>query len=126
MQLATKLAGGAAALAIGAAMAAAQPLGVFKVEGVNPDGTTYSGQVEITSSGETYNVTWTIAGATFTGAGLYTDGVFSTAYTGGFTGLAAYEEIAPGVWSGPWAGVGASEIGQESWTSVGSDGAPRK
>ena len=51
--------------------------------GVNPGGSgTYRGTVNVTSTGDAYEVTWRIGGTRYTGIGVYTSGVLSIAYYG--------------------------------------------
>jgi hypothetical protein len=52
-----------------AAQAAGEISGTYSVEGVNPDGSAYSGTVVIKAEGSNYQFTWQIAGETFKGVG---------------------------------------------------------
>ncbi len=43
--------------------------GTYKVEGTNPDGTRYRGNVTVTQSGDDYIFNWNIAGDQYSGKG---------------------------------------------------------
>lgn len=43
--------------------------GTYKVEGTNPDGTPYRGNVSVTRDGDNYIFNWNIAGDQFSGQG---------------------------------------------------------
>jgi hypothetical protein len=54
-----------------AAAFAADPVGTYDVEGAYLSGSTYSGTVTVTKTGETYKVVWEIDGGyTFTGTAI--------------------------------------------------------
>jgi hypothetical protein len=51
--------------------ALADPVGTYDVTGINPDdGGEYHGTVTVNRTGETYSVTWTIAGTESNGVGI--------------------------------------------------------
>lgn len=91
------------------------PTGRYALEGANPDNSTYGGSVSITPRGEVYDVVWRVAGAVFTGIGLFDGQTFSVAYYGTFQGIASLREVSPGVWSGGWAVHGENGTGRELW-----------
>ena len=58
--------------------------GAYEVYGHNPDGeSTYSGEVSIAWSGETYHVEWYIGDQLFIGTGIGLGDVLSVGYDGG-------------------------------------------
>jgi hypothetical protein len=62
--------------------AGAAPIGRFKVEGINPGGSsTYQGTVRVRKTGDTYDVQWTLGNRQYIGVGILSHGVFSVAYT---------------------------------------------
>lgn len=111
----------------------ADPVGTYSVEGTNPDnGSTYSGTVEVTRTGETYQVVWDIAGQRFVGTGLGAlirddsflvgaaesdDTAISVGYkSGDGFGMAMYFEQDDGTWDGIWTYGGSDRVARETWT----------
>jgi hypothetical protein len=109
----------AAALVVaGAPLAmAADPAGHYAVEGKNPgDGSSYSGTVDVTRTGDTFKVVWSVAGDTYVGTAIGNEDFLAVSYKSGKdTGLALYGAQA-GNWIGPWAYAGGTELGAERWT----------
>lgn len=112
--------------------AIADPTGKFDVKGLNPDtGGTYTGTVTIKRRGETYDVTWTIAGEKYYGTGigaLVRDGQFiagpadkgdssiAIGYVSGRTfGMAQYFLQVDGTWKGAWTYGGSGKVAIEEW-----------
>lgn len=115
-------------------LALADPTGTYEVVGRNADnGSTYKGTVEVSRTGATYKVVWTIAGKESIGTGLgshFENG--NTIITGpasdkdvglsvGYInkdsyGIATYYLQADGTWSGVWTYGGSEHTTSETWT----------
>ena len=96
--------------------------GVYRCEGVNPDGRTYRGVVEISKDDKTYRVRWTLGqGGTSVGVGMVQGDVLAVSYyTGQNVGLVMYR-IDKGIQlTGEWAVLGADgQLRPETLTKVG-------
>ena len=113
------------------ALALADPTGTFQVEGKNHDGQTYTGQVKIARTGETYTVVWNIGGTEFVGTGLGAkfigdrfqmgpaspeDTAISVGYISGKSfGMAMYFQQPDGHWQGVWTYGGSDKASTENW-----------
>lgn len=74
------------------APAAETLVGVYECQGVNPDGTTYQGVVEITQLGGTFRVLWTLSDQSqVLGVGILSNGVFAVSYWGGAPAIVVYK-----------------------------------
>ncbi|MGL4239558.1 MAG: hypothetical protein ACRCTI_00455, partial [Beijerinckiaceae bacterium] len=60
----------AAAFTFVASSAMAQMTGQYKVQGQNPDGSSYDGTARVEKTGDTWRVTWNVDGQRFTGTGI--------------------------------------------------------
>ncbi len=115
--------------------ALADPVSTYDVVGINPDtGGEYSGAVTVSRNGETYAVTWTIAGTESTGVGIggkrggsspagaasSDDDTLAIGYgnEGGF-GISTYALQPDGSWKGHWAYAGGEKVSTETWTRSG-------
>ena len=112
------------------ALAWADPTGQFQVQGKNPDGQDYTGTVTVARTGETYSVTWNVAGAEFVGTGLgakfvgdrFQVGPASpddTAISVGYIsqksfGMAMYFLQPDGTWQGIWTYGGSDKASAEN------------
>lgn len=119
-------------LALAPAFALAGPEGTYKVQGSNPDGTTYTGLVQVTRNGETYNVVWKIGDTEFVGTGLGAkfigekfqmgpasaeDSALSVGYISGRSfGMAMYFKQPDETWLGVWTFGGSDKSAPEVWT----------
>jgi hypothetical protein len=65
--------------------------GVYLCEGHNPDGSPYTGIVEIAAVGETYLVHWTLPDSEVMGVGIRRGDTLSVSYFGGTPALAVYK-----------------------------------
>ena len=84
--------------------------GVYRCDGMNPDGTIYHGFVEITKLKGTFRVRWTLADeASVLGIGIYSNSTLSVGYFGGAPAIVVYKID------------GEHLVGE--WTMVGMDGA---
>lgn len=97
--------------------------GVYRSEGVNPDGTKYRGTVEIAKDDQTYLVRWLARQVTSIGIGIVKGDVLAVSYyTGTNIGVALYRiEKGPRL-TGEWTVLGAD--GQrypETLTKMGRD-----
>ena len=114
------------------ALAWADPTGSYAVKGLNPDnGKEYTGTVDVVRNGETYSVTWSIAGTTFVGTGLGAkfvgerfqmgpaspdDTAISVGYVSGKSfGMAMYFQQPDGTWQGVWTYGGSDKAAPENW-----------
>jgi hypothetical protein len=106
-----------AACVLGTAAWAADPVGSYDVAGSNPGGNgSYTGMVRVEKTGETYKVTWEIAGTRYIGTALGDQRFLGVSYrTGNNTGLALYGEEGSD-WVGVWTYAGGTELGKEKWT----------
>lgn len=102
--------------AAGAAMA--DPVGRYDVRGTNPgNGSSYSGQVAVTKTGDTYRIVWNVGGQTYTGTGLGSEDFLAVSYrSGNETGLALYSRRPDGSWHGIWTYAGGNRVGTDRWT----------
>lgn len=88
--------------------------GIYSADGTNPGtGDPYSGTAEITRTGDTYWVEWTIGKQTFGGTGIYRDGILAVSYAGEFSGIVVYRMHASGG-DGLWAVQNAPNVGTET------------
>ena len=96
---------------------AGDPGGNYLVRGSNPGGgSPYDGTVRVENTGDTYRVTWVIAGQTYIGTGIGTGQGFAVAYrSGSQTGIAYYVPRGND-WDGTWTYTGGRQVGGETWT----------
>jgi hypothetical protein len=97
--------------------AAAQSPGPYTVQGRNPDGSGYTGTLDLAAGPNgTALVTWRVAGTTVRGIGLLVGQTLSVAYPAGngAVGLAVYEVRPDGQLEGPWTADGS--VGRELLT----------
>lgn len=113
-----KLTTSLAVLLAGTLAALADPVGSYSIRGTNPGGgSSYSGSVEVTRTGETYRVVWVIGGETYTGTGIGDDSFLAVSYrSGNQTGLALYGRKPDRSWEGVWAYAGGRQLGTDRWT----------
>ncbi len=106
-------------LQLSVSLALADPAGTYDVEGSAPGGgATYRGSVEVTQTGETYRVIWTIGHETWTGTAIGNDNVLSVVYASADsaqTGLAVYSREQGGDWAGLWTPSDGTTLGKERW-----------
>jgi hypothetical protein len=95
----------------------ADPVGQYTLEGTNPSGGPgYSGTVSVERTGQTFRVTWQIAGQRFVGTGIGDDKFLAVSYRSGQSiGLALYGREGNGPWVGVWTYADGREIGKERW-----------
>jgi hypothetical protein len=123
----------AALLALTPMTAMADPVGTYEIVGTNPNsGTEYKGTAEVTRTGETYSVTWTIGNSAITGTGLGAKFVSETRFemgaatpddialsvgyvAQGTSGIAMYFEQPDGHWEGVWTYGGTTKATSEKW-----------
>lgn len=85
--------------------------GVYACEGQNPDGSAYSGRVEIVKWQDAYLVRWTIPSTSqVVGIGILRGDVLAVSYFGGSPAIVVYS-------------VSADDRLDGKWTLVGADGA---
>ena len=65
-------------------------VGVYRCDGVNPDGSAYQGKVEIAKVRDTFRVKWTLDDGAVLGIGIYSGGVFAVSYFGGAPAVVVY------------------------------------
>lgn len=67
-------------------------VGVYRCNGMNPDGTSYEGVTEIAKIDGTYRVLWTLSDqSAVLGVGIFSGGVFAVSYFGGAPAVAVYK-----------------------------------
>ncbi|MBP0443715.1 hypothetical protein J8J14_02895 [Roseomonas sp. SSH11] len=110
----------ASGLALLAVPAQAQRNGLYQVNGTNPDGSAYTGQMLIQQVGlASWRVAWQIGENRFEGYGMSAGPVFSIGFTlGQSPGIAIYQVTSDGGMTGQWTIVGSSAIGTENLTPV--------
>jgi hypothetical protein len=110
------LVGACLAFVLGTVAALADPVGKYEVTGTNPgSGSSYTGQVTVERTGDTYKVTWIVAGKRYDGTGIGNADFLAVSYrSGNDTGLALYGQEGDG-WKGIWAYAGSKQLGSESW-----------
>ena len=105
-----------AAFVLSTIVAIADPVGRYSARGTNPDGSTYSGRVQVTQTGSTYRVVWDIGGQSFTRTGIGSNDFMAVSYrTGNQTGIALYGRKSDGTWEGVWAYAGGRDVGTDRW-----------
>lgn len=65
--------------------------GMYRCDGMNPDGTAYKGVVEITTLRDTFRVVWKMDDGSVMGVGIYSGGVFAVSYFGGAPAVVVYK-----------------------------------
>lgn len=93
--------------------------GVYRCQGMNPDGTPYEGIVEIARIDSTYRVHWKLSNdVNVLGVGIYSAGVLAVSYFGGAPGVVVYR-IDGGRLIGEWT-IGGAEgtVYSETLTKV--------
>lgn len=91
-------------LAVGfSASTAAQTIGGrYRVQGINPNGSTYTGTAEIAPSADTCRIVWHV-GSEWRGICMVSGGSFAASYRSGSTfGLLIYQIQPDGSLSGVW------------------------
>ena len=108
----------AAGLALGASPATAQRSGLYDVTGTNPDGSPYTGVLQLADAGlYAWQVAWNIEGNRFSGYGMANGPTFAVGFTlQNRPGLGIYTIGGDGVMTGQWTLVGSSAIGTETLT----------
>jgi hypothetical protein len=108
----------AAAACLIATGALADPVGRYAVRGTNPNGSSYSGEVRVTRTGEsTYRVVWDIGRRSYFGTAIGNDEFIAVSYrTGNQTGIALYSRKSGGRWEGVWTFAGGREVGTDNWS----------
>src|SRR5687768_2504967 len=66
-------------------------IGVYRCNGMNPDGTAYEGVVEISALKNTFRVRWTMDDGSIIGVGIFSNGVFAVSYFGGAPAVVVYK-----------------------------------
>ena len=65
--------------------------GVYRCNGMNPDGTAYQGVVEISKLQNTFRVRWTMDDGSIIGVGIFSNGVLAVSYFGGAPAVVVYK-----------------------------------
>ena len=99
--------------------------GLYRCDGMNPDGTAYEGVVEIRKVRDTFRVAWTMDDGTVVGVGIYSGGVFAVSYFGGAPAVVVYK-VDGNRLVGEWT-MGGIEgaVYTETLTRMPSTGAPK-
>ncbi|MGY2047970.1 hypothetical protein [Methylobacterium sp. JK268] len=107
------------ALLVAASPAAALDIsGRYQVKGATPDNSSYTGTAEVTKTGETYRVTWSIGGTKYVGTGIGKDGFIAVAYKAGGsdTGICLLVTEDGDRVNVVWTYAGGRTLGGEQWT----------
>jgi hypothetical protein len=99
-----------------ASPALAQRAGLYNVNGTNPDGTAYTGVLQLRQVGiVSWLVLWQVGAERIEGAGMSSGNTFAVTYPAGNTqGFGIYEILPDGTMTGQWTLVGSSGIGTET------------
>lgn len=65
--------------------------GVYRCNGMNPDGSAYQGVVEISKLRNTFRVRWTMDDGSIVGVGIFSNGILAVSYFGGAPAVAVYK-----------------------------------
>jgi hypothetical protein len=113
-----RLAAAAALIACTSTIAfAAEPVGVYQVQGTNPGNTDtrYSGVVSVEKTGDAYQVIWIVGNQKYEGTGLGNEQFLAVSYqSDDQSGLALYRAEGDG-WVGIWTSTGGTTVGTERW-----------
>lgn len=98
------------------APARADLIGHYRVSGIMPDGSNYSGEVAVELVGNTFHVVRDVAGQHDVATGIGYRNVLAVSYrSGDATMLALYTQDDTGRWTGTWTRVGTNQTGSERW-----------
>lgn len=107
----------AALLLMATCLAWADPSGSYAVKGTSPDGKAYEGELEITKSGDVYELNYTFSDSTEQqGSGVGDDTFMAYGYGGDDELGVGLMNNKDGNWEGIWTNVGSSKLGIETWT----------
>jgi hypothetical protein len=81
--------------------------GSYKVDGVNPDGSKYSGTLEVTVENGVHRFKWLIGNQTYVGTGTFQDGRISVDYGDKYPAI--YTRAPDGTLNGTWSNGNARE-----------------
>ena len=88
--------------------------GDYTVSGTNADGTSYTGEATITSTGNGYTIRWVIAGESMNGLGDFDGQTYRVDWEASWgTGEAVYSLTSNGILKGTWTTDGGSGQGTE-------------
>ena len=92
--------------------------GSYACRGTNPDGSPYSGTVEITQHGEGYLVAWSIGGSGYSGTGIFSENQLSASWgvKGSEYGIVVYKLENDGRLVGKWLNPSSVKYGTETLT----------
>lgn len=94
-------------LVFGVSLAAAADIdGIYEAKGTTPDGSTYTGEVQIKSFGPTEGIAWRLGNEGYKGLGIVSGNVLGAAYSNqeGYFGVVVYE-VRQGSLNGVWTDV---------------------
>lgn len=94
----------------GSAMAADDWSGRYRVQGVNPNGSDYTGTVQIERRGDGYVVRWLVGDRRYTGQGIASNRSLAV---GGREWVVIYEKAEDGSLAGAWLPAGKFKAGLE-------------
>ena len=95
--------------------ALSDPVGHYMVRGTNPNGSSYTGEVLVTRTGQTFRVVWRIGRQSLSGRGLRPTKPSRSYQAGGRAGIALYGRKFSGRWEGVWTVAGSRETGTDVW-----------
>ncbi len=95
--------------------AAAQRSGAYDISGTNPDGSLYTGSLDLQQIGmSSFRLQWTVGTNTIDGVGMVSGLVLAVVFQlGEQTGMGMYELRPNGELSGTWTVIGSQATGTE-------------
>lgn len=92
--------------------------GSYTVKGTNPDGSAYTGSLQVTKRDQVVQLSWKVGGSSYDGVGVQTDDTLGVAFSSGTDGkgcsVVHYKVDQNGALLGRWGQWGANASGTES------------
>ena len=106
----------AAVFSVLAMPAFAQMTGQYKVDGKNPDGSSYKGTASVEKTGDTYRIVWMIGGTRTIGTGIGSNEAIAISYrNSNNTGVVLLAKEGDQYFA-VWTYLNGRELGMEKWT----------
>ncbi len=106
----------AAAFTIFAMPAFAQMTGQYKVDGKNPDGSSYKGTASVEKTGDTYRIVWVIGGQRTIGTGIGSNEAIAISYRNSNNTASSFWPRKATSISRSGTYLNGRELGMEKWT----------
>ena len=90
--------------------------GTYRTEGQNPDGSSYTGTLEVKQHGDRFDLEWQAGEIKFSGVGLRADSILAVTYIQKDKTRTAVYKIGPQKMEGRWTAFGDSLFGREVCT----------